>query len=180
MAIPPRVRAQLSIPRSARVYVSDRLDPVMAAPEILTPMIGPLQERGQDWLLPGGRALPANTITMVEPDAAFIEAYMVGLNHEMGREMLWRGFPTDQRGTVFARFWDRRGAVAAAAAPIPARDIPDIATWKAGSALGSHLDPGTGAGSSSWSAATSCCGTRARRSSSSARGGSAWSPVAPS
>ena len=34
---------------------------------------------------------------------------MVGLNHEMGRELLWRGFPTDQRGTVFSVFWDRRG-----------------------------------------------------------------------
>jgi hypothetical protein len=33
---------------------------------------------------------------------------MVGLNHEMGRELLWRGFPTDQRGTYFARFWDAR------------------------------------------------------------------------
>ena len=30
---------------------------------------------------------------------------MVGLNHEMGRELLWRGFPTDQRGTYFDHFW---------------------------------------------------------------------------
>ena len=30
---------------------------------------------------------------------------MVGLNFEMGRELLWRGFPTDQRGTYFDSFW---------------------------------------------------------------------------
>jgi hypothetical protein len=33
---------------------------------------------------------------------------MVGLNHEMARELLWRGYPTDQRGTYFDQFWDAR------------------------------------------------------------------------
>ena len=43
----------------------------------------------------------------------FVEAYMVGLNVEMARELLWRGFPTDQRGTYFDAFWGtaRRGPV---------------------------------------------------------------------
>src|SRR5438046_9555751 len=31
---------------------------------------------------------------------------MVGLNHELSRELLWQGYPTDQRGTYFRRFWD--------------------------------------------------------------------------
>jgi len=31
---------------------------------------------------------------------------MVGLNHEMARELLWREYPTDQRGTYFRQFWD--------------------------------------------------------------------------
>ena len=31
---------------------------------------------------------------------------MVGLNDEMGRELLWREFPTDQRGSYFRQFWD--------------------------------------------------------------------------
>ena len=38
---------------------------------------------------------------------------MVGLNVEMGRELLWRGFPTDQRGTYFRHFWGNDGAAAA-------------------------------------------------------------------
>jgi hypothetical protein len=38
---------------------------------------------------------------------------MVGLNHEMGRELLWRGFPTDQRGTYFDQFWDARASAPA-------------------------------------------------------------------
>lgn len=29
------------------------------------------------------------------------------MNHEMNRELRWREFPTDMRGTLFKRFWDR-------------------------------------------------------------------------
>jgi hypothetical protein len=33
---------------------------------------------------------------------------MTGASFEMNRELLWRAFPTDLRGTPFQRFWDRR------------------------------------------------------------------------
>ena len=32
---------------------------------------------------------------------------MVGANHEINAELRWRGFPTDMRGTVLRRFWQR-------------------------------------------------------------------------
>lgn len=138
VAVVARVLAQLNLP-DERVKVTSRLDPILAAPEIPTPMVGPLIECGQDYLLPGLDQFPPNTVSLVEPDAAFIESYFVGLNHEMGRELLWRGFPTDQRGTVFSRFWDRRGAVSSASAPVPSADIKPIAGWSSGDALGAHL-----------------------------------------
>ena len=31
---------------------------------------------------------------------------MVGLNHEFARKLLWREYPTDQRGSYFRQFWD--------------------------------------------------------------------------
>lgn len=142
VAIADRVRRRVALPPGGRVVLSSRLDPVMAAPDIPTPMIGPLLELEPAWLLPGIEAVPANTLTIVQPNAAFIEGYLVGLNHEMGRELLWRGFPTDQRGTVFSRFWDRRGAVDTAADPVPKRDIPDIHAWDPVGELGSHLEAG--------------------------------------
>ena len=145
-AVAGRVRAQVAVPASDRVRLSPRLDPIMAAPEIPTPMIGPLVELGPQWLLPGISEVPQNTITIVTPDARFIEAYLVGLNHEMGRELLWRGFPTDQRGTVFARFWDRRGSVATATVPLPERDIAAIHQWRDEqgnpTGLGTNMDHG--------------------------------------
>jgi hypothetical protein len=146
VAIAGRVRSQVSLPGTSRVQLSARLDPIMAAPEIPTPMIGPLQELGPEWLLPGIDAIPPNTVTLAEPNRQLIESYMVGLNHEMGRELLWRGFPTDQRGTVLSRFWDRRGAVATPAQPVPDQDIAEIHTWKRSSTLGSHLTSGNGPG----------------------------------
>jgi hypothetical protein len=38
-----------------------------------------------------------------------VAAHMVGLNHEIMRELLWREYPSDQRGTPFHRFWGRIG-----------------------------------------------------------------------
>jgi hypothetical protein len=106
----------------------------------------PLRELGEEWLLPGVAAVPPNTIALVRTDAAFVEAYMVGLNHEMARELLWRGFPTDQRGTIFRRFWDTRGAVPTPAVPVPQHDIPPIHTWRWGNRLGRSLQAGSSAG----------------------------------
>jgi len=34
---------------------------------------------------------------------------MVGLNHEMSRELLWNQYPTDQQGTYLRQFWDVTG-----------------------------------------------------------------------
>jgi len=36
---------------------------------------------------------------------------MVGLNVALGQELLWREYPTDQRGTYAPKFWDTQGVV---------------------------------------------------------------------
>lgn len=87
------------------------LRPVMAYPEFDDPMFEPLQRLSQDYILPNVRDLPKNTITLMEPNRIFIEAFLAGLNAEMGRELMWREFPTDQRGTYFKTFWDTRDAI---------------------------------------------------------------------
>ena len=54
-----------------------------------------------------------DTVLGLRTNRAFVEAYMIGLNVEMARELLWRGFPTDQQGTYFRNFWGTDGAAAA-------------------------------------------------------------------
>jgi hypothetical protein len=54
--------------------------------------------------------VPPNTVQLLQTNAKFIESFMVGLNAEMSRELLWRDYPTDQRGTYFRQFWDTAAA----------------------------------------------------------------------
>jgi hypothetical protein len=98
----------------------------------------PLIELGQEWLLPGLANVPLESVAALDPNWPFIEAYMAGLNHEMSRELLWRGYPTDQRGTIFRRFWDRRGAVPRPGAAGRPEDIDRIHKWEDEVPLGGH------------------------------------------
>ena len=43
--------------------------------------------------LPNLNLIEPNSITLLETNQKFIEAYMVGLNHEIARELLWREYP---------------------------------------------------------------------------------------
>ena len=57
---------------------------------------------------------------------------MVGLNHEMAREMLWREFPADLRQTFFRQFWDKREHRLPAQVRLPAKGhSPDCPMGKA-------------------------------------------------
>ena len=96
----------------------DDLDPVMACPRFLDPMWQALRDLDSQWLLPGLELVPPDTAALVRTNPSFVVAHLVGLNHELMRELLWRGYPTDQRGTGFTRFWGRSGAVADDIGPV--------------------------------------------------------------
>jgi hypothetical protein len=105
---------------------SDPLGPVFFAPTFPQPAVEPLLRLSQDWVLPGLDQVPPNTVSLLEANDRFIEAYMVGLNFELGRELLWNGFPTDQRGSYFRQFWDHSTALTASGQVPPADARPDI------------------------------------------------------
>ena len=84
----------------------EELRRIMAHPKFDDPMFRNLKQLSQEYILPNIDKVPENSITLMETNQAFIEAYMAGLNHEMSRELLWREYPTDQRGTYFRQFWD--------------------------------------------------------------------------
>ncbi|MDZ5443114.1 hypothetical protein U2F26_10275 [Micromonospora sp. 4G57] len=96
-----------------------------------------LRGLSQEHVVPNLPAVAPETMTALAANPRFIEAFLVGLNHEMSREMLWREFPADPRQTWFRQFWDVRGAVSAGA---PLTDIPPLTdpAWRNGP-LGSHL-----------------------------------------
>jgi hypothetical protein len=95
------------------------VDTVMWAPSFPQPMYEPLRDLSQELLLPGLDAVGPDCVLGLETNRRFIESFLLGLNVEMARELLWRGFPTDQLGTYFDQFWGG-GA-----------DIPPLHLWGA-------------------------------------------------
>src|SRR5262249_2417168 len=105
ITIPARISILIEMPG----WKADDLDLVLAAPDFPTPMYKSLDALGQEWLLTGIERVPTNTLAITVSNNSFIEAFMVGLNHEMGRELLWRRYPTELRATYFRQFWDPSG-----------------------------------------------------------------------
>ena len=57
---------------------------------------------------PASTIFPPGRRRWSRSNRSFIGAFLVGLNHELARELLWAEYPTDQRGTYSRRFWARR------------------------------------------------------------------------
>src|SRR5207248_2826469 len=90
----------------------EHLIPAMAYPDFPDPMYERLRDISSELFLPNLELVPPNTISLLVTNPEFIDAYMTGLNHEFGRELLWREYPTDQRGSYFRQFWDVKGIIA--------------------------------------------------------------------
>ncbi|HRI60874.1 MAG TPA: hypothetical protein PK228_14145, partial [Saprospiraceae bacterium] len=116
------------------------IKPVMAAPDLPYPMYEYLSALSPEFILPGLSEFPNNTVALLEPNKKFIEAYMAGLNHEMARELLWREYPTDQRGSYFRQFWNTLDFIPPSGTnAVDLNDIELMHTWNG--KLGSHLPP---------------------------------------
>lgn len=115
----------------------------MAYPVYDDPMYEKLLALPGEHFLPNIDKIPPNTITLLETNQRFIEAYMLGLNVAMASELLWREYPTDQRGSYFRQFWDPSGVLdREGLSPEDLReklrDIPPIHRWSRFSDLGDH------------------------------------------
>ncbi|WP_207944624.1 hypothetical protein, partial [Actinomadura rubrisoli] len=140
--VPDTVLSSVDIPERLKPVAGELVE-VMAYPAIDLPMYTDLLGISVDTFVPNLGLVPVNSITLLESNRAFIESYLVGLNHEMARELLWREFPTDARGTPFRQFWDPRAAL-----PLPGEDaerrrvrlydIPPVHEWDKASRLGLH------------------------------------------
>jgi hypothetical protein len=141
--IPTRVLGTIVLPPRIRGEIGEAFVEAMAYPEFDSPMYEPLKDISAELFLPNINLVAQNSITLLETNQKFIEAYMVGLNHEFARELLWREYPTDQRGSYFRQFWDARGYFNAEnlddqALKEQLRDIPRLDRWSRPSKLGEH------------------------------------------
>ncbi|MEU5261523.1 hypothetical protein [Amycolatopsis sp. NPDC021455] len=136
------LEGSVSLPERLRPFAAGFIE-AMAYPVFDVPAYRTLLDISVDSLVPNLSLLPPNSITLLANNREFIESFLVGLNHEMARELLWREYPTDQRGTPFRQFWDP-----VATLPVPNEtaglrrergyDIPPIHEWPATTRLGDN------------------------------------------
>ena len=143
VTIPRYVLGHIKIP--ARIFdaLDEKFVEAMAYPEIDVPMYKPLLDTSTERFVPNINLIEQNSITLLETNQRFIESYMVGLNHEFARELLWREYPTDQRGSYFRQFWDvssylNKEGLDEGTLREKLRDIPPLHRWSRSSDLGDH------------------------------------------
>ncbi|QES51780.1 hypothetical protein DEJ50_31925 [Streptomyces venezuelae] len=141
--VPHALLSTVRLEAPALAPFAERFLEVMAYPVIDLPMYEALLGLSVESFVPHLDRIPVNTVTLLDTDQEFIEAFMVGLNHELARELLWREYPTDQRCTPFRQFWDPRAAASVPDEPTAARrerlyDIPPVHRWTPDSELGAH------------------------------------------
>ncbi len=139
------MRAQIQVGAQLDWHPADPIREIMAAPSFPQPMYAPLRDLSVQYIMPGADQIPADTVGLVQANHAFIESYMVGLSHEMARQLLFAGYPTDCMGTYFRQFWDVRGYVPQPGDPTDPqalaellKDIPPIVGWSLAGGLGTH------------------------------------------
>lgn len=133
ITIPKLTLAGINIPIHIKDNFKEFFAPILAYPCLDVPMYAPLVGLSSEYFLPNINLIPENSITLLENNQKFIESYMVGINHEMSRELLWREYPTDQRGSYFRQFWDVKSFLPPSPVPDNIKeqlyDIPKIHTW---------------------------------------------------
>ncbi|RIY05452.1 hypothetical protein D0T11_20365 [Hymenobacter rubripertinctus] len=128
---------------------------VQVAPVFQDALGEQLRRRHPELLLPGLADFPADTVALMQINRAFIEAYLLGANHALGSELLWRGFPVDLRASYFRQFWDVSDYLntlpVAEATPAALaqreerlRDVAPLLSWN-GRMLGANPGAGPGA-----------------------------------
>lgn len=101
-------------------------DALRLLPRLDVPLSRWLVDIDPELILPGLGAVPDDTVMVLAPNRPFVEAVLAGASDALARELAWREFPVDPRGTAFQVFWD--GADGA--------DIRPLREWRA--ALGQH------------------------------------------
>jgi hypothetical protein len=123
-----RVRALVSAPASA--WTSEPVPSKMGfAPVYADPLYELLVKIDPELLLPGVGAIPSDTVALSRTNPAFVEAFLLGANRELGREFMWREVPIDPADTWLKTFWDPVGTGVG--------DITAVSDWSEGP-LGSH------------------------------------------
>ena len=123
-----RFTARVTLGNRARVTEAKGVEVI---PKITQPLSAWLDPA---WLMTG-IDVPPDAAGLLETNSAFIEALVVGANHELARELLWRGVPLARNSSPLVRFFDSRGSTTP-------QEIQPISQWSPADSLGAHVSAG--------------------------------------
>jgi hypothetical protein len=145
-AVDPTVARPVAVERVLGT-ISGLREPVLAPPDLQPELDLPLwkfvSDYAPDWLLPGIGMLPTDRVVAVKTNPVFVEAFLVGANHQTLGELRWRNTPIMSGWSPLRRFWQH--PVLPKPAPPPV-DIVPVLSWPQMPALGdpSHRADPTG------------------------------------
>ncbi len=123
--------AQLAVLRSRIAGVAsatlENFESVLVRPVFERPLIQALAKLDPEHVLPNVGTIEVDKVAIALPDPAMVRAFLVGANDELGRELLWRGFPGALGHTWLRTFWGRTTFDATGRAVAP--DIAAIEAW---------------------------------------------------
>jgi len=103
------------------------IGPVELEPEIDLPLWSFLSSRSPDWMLPGVGDLIDGDVVALSTNPVFVQALLVGANHQATAELRWRNMPLVTRWSPLRKFWQRKSKDV---------DILPIKSWPTAAALG--------------------------------------------
>jgi hypothetical protein len=99
-----RLKAMVAIPTWLERH-GDLFKPVRAGPEFQAALADFIATSAPEAFLPRDIVLPPESISALQTNPRWEAAALVGANHEINAELIWRTYPTDGRGTSLRRFW---------------------------------------------------------------------------
>jgi hypothetical protein len=103
------------------------IGPIEIEPELDLPLWSFVASAAPDWMLPGVGDLPMDRVVGLSTNPAFVEALLLGANHQAIAELRWRNMPIGARWSPLRKFWQRASG---------SMDIEPIRQWPAGSGFG--------------------------------------------
>ena len=102
-----RVRVRALIRAPADAWTDEAVPAAMtASPEFPDPLYERVVRADPELLMPGVGAIPDDSVGLARVNPAFVEAFLLGANHELSRELIWREYPADPADTWLRTFWD--------------------------------------------------------------------------
>ena len=112
--------------------------PILAYPFFPEPTYHYLKMVSDQFIIPGLNEITDESVSMFLNNPAFTEAFLCGMNTEMGTELQWREYPTDRRGSYFRKFWDSESSAEAIQSD-SFFDVKPLHLWGKTSLGGNHL-----------------------------------------